>query len=180
MSFKASCSLNKSTAPDFREFYDSVVTPQLFLSLNPGLVRIEELSSGKYLGYLKPIQFPGMKVTSIVEFDVSFSERELIVSCIQGSIKQSYEGNKVFAKLLSRLIPDVCSSNRITYDIKTDRLINEANLSVSFQLPPWLPLPADVIEKRGSDAIQSNISTDLENMLDAVFEKYESWLEQQI
>lgn len=87
-------------------------------------------------------------VDFVVEKDAENSE--LRVSCLEGGMKQSYEGNPFFANILSKLVPNVRSTNVFKFERSTCELSNTAVLEIEFFLPNWFPLAAEPVEKVGS------------------------------
>ena len=102
--FKATHSVVRKVPNGFSTFYERPETPQVILSLNPGLIRIEPITESVYMGYLAPIEFPGLRIKSIVRFDVTFKDKILEVNCREGALQQNYEGNKLFVSAVSKLV----------------------------------------------------------------------------
>ena len=162
------CNINCN---DFMTWFSKDYRPQEILELNPGIVKIIKLDSNKYKGYLSPMKFPGLVITSIVEFDTFFDGNRLEVNCFDDSLVQEYQGSKLLISIISKLVPKVKSTNVLTIN-NNNELINEATLNVIFSIPNWFPFKKDVLEDKGSEAFAKNIESDLNNLLDKIILVY--------
>jgi hypothetical protein len=176
--FRAEHSVTRRVSNQFEKFFNLPSTPLTILSLNPAFEKLSnEPGSNIYTGYLAPIQFPGVSMRPVVDFIVEYDTSSLTVTCIEGGMRQSFEGNEFFANLLSKLIPDVRSCNKFKFEKSTSELSNIAWLEIELDLPSWFPIPAEPVQKRGSAVIQKNIETDLNALIDKVLKKFEQFEE---
>jgi len=162
------CNINCN---DFKEWFNNSNRPQEILELNPGIEKMIKTDNNKYKGYLSPIKFPGVMITSIVEFDTRFEDNRLEVNCFDDSLVQEYQGSKLLISIISKLIPKIKSTNILTIDTNNE-LINEATLNIMFSIPSWFPFKKDVLEEKGSEAIGANIESDLNKLLDKIILVY--------
>ena len=154
------------SSTEFEVWFNSDNIPVKLLHANPGILRSKKLDSNKYLGYLAPINFPGIVIKSVVIFDTIFEKNIFTASCSQKGLNQTIEGNPLFVKLVSKLLPTVTTKNVCKYDSSNKQLINEASLDIFLSLPAWFPIPPQPLESAGSRAIQIGIDRDMAMFLD--------------
>ena len=147
---------------------------ETILKANPGLTTIEKIADDVYEGKLSPLQFPGLKVIPSIRFLCKYENNGFEVQCTEDSLQQEYEGSKLFASWLSKILPKVASTNRCSVDPEKSSLINEASLEIKFNLPTWFPIPAHIIDEKGSAVIQQGLDKDLTLLLDNIFKEYEN------
>lgn len=147
----------------------------LILSLNKGIERVEMVDNDIYRGYLAPLEFPGIKMTNSIDFKVNYTKgKRLTVSCTgNDALKQEYEGPARLIKLISNLIPEVRSTNVLEYDDTTIR--NSATLEIEFPIPQLFPIPSNILEERGSEAIQKGVDRDLDGLVNGVLVAAVEW-----
>jgi hypothetical protein len=162
------CNINCN---DFKAWFSDSNRPQEILELNPGIEKMIKLDNNKYKGYLSPIKFPGLLITSMVDFDIYFDGSRLEVNCFDDSLVQEYQGSKLLISIISKLIPKVKSTNILTINEANNELINEATLNIIFSIPSWF-VKKDVLEAKGSEAIGENIESDLNKLLDKIILVY--------
>ena len=51
-------------------------------------------------------------------------------------------------------------------------LTNEAVLTICFEVPDLFPIPVRMIESKGSHAVQSGITRDMEKLVSAVIDRF--------
>jgi hypothetical protein len=163
------CNINCN---DFKEWFSNSNRPQEILELNPGIEKMIKLDNNKYKGYLSPIKFPGLLITSMVDFDIYFDGSRLEVNCFDDSLVQEYQGSKLLISIVSKLIPKVKSTNILTINEANNELINEATLNIIFSIPSWFPFKKNILEAKGSEAIGENIESDLNKLLDKIILVY--------
>jgi hypothetical protein len=180
ITFKANQKLHQEVDPtlsaSFTRWFRDPSSLEIILKCNPGLASIEKKSHQKYFGMLSPLEFPGVTVRSSMEFDCRTNENpiEYIISCNEDSMKQEYEGNPLFASWLAKLLPKVVSSTKFFYDEHHHQLINDASLTISFQLPSWFPIAPSIVEQRGSATIEKNMQRDMQQVLSNVVQQFEN------
>ena len=155
----------------FSTWFSDKKRPIEVLNLNPGICKIMKIDDNKYQGYLNPITFPGLSITSVVTFDTVFDGKRLEVNCFDDSLVQEYQGSKLLIALVSNLIPKIKSTNILSIN-DDNYLINEATLNIYFTIPKWFPLKKEILEEKGSEAIGKNIESDLNNLLDKIIEVF--------
>lgn len=165
---------SSTTIDEFRDWFRKSTTIDEVLHSNPGLSSIEKIGQNKYIGRLTPLQFPGLVVKAIVEFDCIFEKDTLEVKCVKDSMKQEYEGSKLFASWISKLMPKVVSTTQFKINEEARMFVNDASLEISFGLPGWFPIPADIIQDRGSAIIKASMQKDMETVVSRVIEAFES------
>ena len=123
---------------------------------------------------LAPLSFPGLRISSTVLFDISRDARDgsISVVCSDGSLKQTYDGNSVFVNLVSKLQPNVQSTNTCGLDLASRSLYNSASLTISFEVAPWFPVNGEMLEKGGSAAIGAGIEKDLDAFVADVLKRF--------
>lgn len=176
-----SLSVQSIAINDFENWFSDPKRPLQIIRLNPGLKKVEILEDDNNnnnksniicRGYLKPIQFPGLAITSTVDFQTYFNGTSLSIRCEEGSVKQSFEGNKFLAKIVSALVPNVESENTIFIDKETNSICNKASLQIKFSLPSWFPINEDAVRNGGSDSLQKSMNSDLDGLLDSILNLY--------
>ena len=176
ISFKASKSVSRPIPSDhpnsFPSWFARDSTPATILSLNPGLDRVEQITSTCFKGYLAPIRFPGVTVRSIIDFQVNREDSRIDVICEQGSLQQTFEGPKVFVAIVSKLLPSVASRTSFILNMKEAVLTNQAELEICFAIPSWFPLNPKSVEEGGSKTIQTSMEKDLDGILDKIITEY--------
>lgn len=186
--FKASRTLQKLVKADsqtFRSWYEEEGSPLRLLKLNPGIEEIEISRdvTTRWRGYLAPQSFPGgVKLRSVVDFDVSFDKKTLSVNCTDGALKYEFEGPfPPLVRMLSALMPSVETTNILTLEEQKGYplLVNSASLLVKFSLPNFFPIPMSAVESGGSMAMQKTIDSDLSKFLENVINEYNRDLSQQ-
>ena len=171
--FRASKSVSRSIPSNsFSSWFAKDTTPATILSLNPGLDRVEQISAGRFKGYLAPIRFPGVTVRSILDFQVHQEDLRIDVTCEQGSLEQSFEGPKVFVGIVSKILPSIASRTSFILNTNEAMLTNQAQLEISFNVPSWFPLNQQSVEESGSKTIQSSMEKDLDGILDKIISEY--------
>lgn len=165
--------LQPGVEASFSTWFRRPETVEIILKANPGIVSTEKLNDDMYEGKLSPLQFPGLKVIPTIRFLTKFDGRGLEVSCSQDSLQQEFEGSKLFASWLSKLFPQVTSCNKCNYDETINELSNEASLEIKFNLPAWFPIPAQIIDEKGSAVIQQGLDKDLTILIDNVIKEYD-------
>ena len=174
--FRASKSVSRSIPSDhhssFASWFAKSSTPATILSLNPGLDRVDQISSSSFKGYLAPIRFPGITVTSIIDFNVHQEESQIDVVCDKGSVQQSFEGPKALVAIASKFLPNIAS--RTSFILNTDEAIltNQAELEICFAIPSWFPVNPQSAEESGSKTIQSSMEKDLDGILDKIISEF--------
>ena len=113
-------------------------------------------------------------ITLVVDFDCSFNGETVEFYSSEDSVKMSYEGSQVLASVASSLIPIITSRSIISVD-SLGELRNTANLSISFSLPSWFPIPQQQVESNGSQVIQTTMKADLDKLLDNILLEYVAW-----
>ena len=141
--------------------------------MNPGLVKIEELEQGRYRGHVTPLQFPGVTITSVIDFLVKHENSSLDMECVDDAIKMSYSGSEVLAKLIRAIVPIVSSHSTIRVDDESGDLVNDAALEIGFDLPNFFPLPKSRIESSGSVVIQKSLADDLQTLSNNIMQAYD-------
>mmetsp|Transcript_23950 Transcript_23950/g.33070 ORF Transcript_23950/g.33070 Transcript_23950/m.33070 type:complete len:212 (+) Transcript_23950:95-730(+) len=158
----------------FEIWFQQPSTAQTILDLNPALVKVEKISEKQYKGFLAPLQFPGVSVTSVVDFEVTSdpSNSSVAICCDASSVSQIVEGNKFFADILSKLTPAIKSSSVYTFDQKSGKLTNSIDLAICFDLPNWFPIPNAVVEESGSRLISNQNEKDFDDMFSGLKAMY--------
>jgi hypothetical protein len=163
---------------NFLAWFSRPETPLEILALNPGFEKVERLSDTVCRGYLTPILFPGLSITSVVDFNVTFNGRVLTLNADGSSMKQTLDGSPILKAFMSRLpLPSVKSTSVIAASDSDEFLTNRAELEISFPYPDWFPIPANMIEQKGSETIQSKIITDLDDLFKNILDCHERWLQ---
>ena len=147
----------------------------LILSLNKGIERVEMVDNEIYRGYLAPLEFPGIKMTNSIDFIVHYTKgKRLTVSCTgNDALRQEYEGPPRLIKLISNLIPEVRSTNILEYD--DTNITNKATLEIEFSIPQLFPIPSNILESKGSEAIQKGVDRDLDGLVQGVLAAASEW-----
>lgn len=158
----------------FNTWFCQDSTPLSILRLNPGLEKIEDLGSQRFRGYLKPIAFPGLRVTSIIDFETTFDLNKFEVACNDGAIKQTFEGNTIFIKIFSGLAPAVISKTIWFVDPESGSLNNRSELQIRFGVPSWFPFDASNSQRDGSSVLQKSLEADINILLDRIVNLYRS------
>ncbi|KAJ1438401.1 hypothetical protein B484DRAFT_444597 [Ochromonadaceae sp. CCMP2298] len=161
-----------TSSKGFSSWFAQPNTPYKILRCNPGIIDISMLEGGKVEAALTPLNFPGVVVSSIVNFDMEFDGKRFAAYCRPDSIVQKYTGNEYFANILQKVLPRIESCTVITYDEQSATLTNQADLAISFDLPDWFPIPAGRISSSGSASIDKNLETDINALLDKLLELY--------
>lgn len=161
-----------SEAERFADWFSQPTIPLEILQLNPGFDRIEALPNEAYRGYLAPLRFPGIAITSIVDFDTSFNGTSLDVQCREGALKQSFQGSKFLESIISRLLPSIQSRSITSFDRDDCCVSTKAELAIGFPVPSWFPLNVEAVEKGGSETIQASMDKDLNGFLDKIVAEY--------
>lgn len=176
VTFKAKAILKKPIhlTNDFKVWFASKDTPLRILSLNPGISKIEIIDDSQYNAYLSPLQFPGISITSIMDFNVAFDGSSLEVKCNDDNLKQEFQGSKVLKNLISRLLPKVNSYSKFFIDEENRNLVNDAMLEIKFGLPKWFPFKKETIEKNGSETIQKQLENDMKTVMSEIIKSYEA------
>lgn len=159
----------------FSEWFSREEIPLEILKLNPSLEKIETLDNKQLRGYLKPIKFPGISVTSVIDFETNFEQNNFEVVCNEGAIKQSFEGNKILISLFSTLSPVVVSKTTWFVDVENGSLGNDSNLQIRFGIPSWFPFDVNNSEKEGGSVIQKNLESDVKELSDRILNLYRNW-----
>jgi hypothetical protein len=141
----------------FSRWFAQEDTPLEIIKLNPGLEFIEVISKERFKGHLKPLKFPGLSVSSIIEFQTTSQESKFEIICNEGAITQIFEGNMLLVKIFSAL----------TFDAETECICNESNLEIRFGVPSWFPFDRDASQTQGSSVIQQSIEKDIEELTHA-------------
>lgn len=162
-----------TTLDDFQTWLMRADTVETILRSNPGLEKVDRIDDQRFMGRVSPIEFPGLTVRTSVEFDCVSDDNRLEVTCRDGAVTQEFEGNKLFASRVSKLLPKVTSSTIFEVDSEA-HFVNRASLEIAFALPSWFPIPAEVIEKRGSASIQQSMLKDMTSVVDKVLDVYQS------
>ena len=158
----------------FNTWFCQDSTPLSILRLNPGLEKIEDLGSQRFRGYLKPIAFPGLRVTSIIDFETTFDLNKFEVACNDGAIKQTFEGNTILIKIFSGLTPAVTSKTIWFVDPESGSLNNRSELQIRFGVPSWFPFDASNSQRDGSSVLQKSLEADINILLDRIVNLYRS------
>ena len=165
---------------DFKAWFNRADTPEQILKMNPGLVRIERLpnpsstsSVQPYRGHVSPLEFPGLTVSSVIDFGVDVTPTQMSFECSEDAIKLEFKGSAILARVVSSIKPVVTSHSILTLSESTGELTNDVSLSIAFPLPDWFPLPRDNIESAGSAIIQTNIVRDAEALVNNILAEYE-------
>lgn len=164
----------RSTLTQFYRWFRDEQSMDKILKCNPGLNSIEKLEGTRYIGSISPLHFPGVTVKSRMTFDCMRNEQNaIIVRCLEDSMQQEYEGNKLFASWLEKLLPTVTSSTEFGVDEEQLILFNNSTLQIAFALPRWFPVPADIIEQKGSVIIRDNMKRDMDKVISNIIDLYE-------
>ena len=178
ISFDVKISTSKALQPNgidpiaFKAWFSQDSIPLSILKLNPGLEKVEELGSQRYRGYLKPIAFPGLRVTSIIDFETSFDPNKFEVACNDGAIKQTFEGNKILIKVFSGLTPGVISKTIWFVDPESGSLGNLSELQIRFGVPSWFPFDASNSQRDGSSILQKSLEADIDVLVNRIVDLY--------
>ena len=177
ITFKATAGIRQqiSDVASFSTWLANPTTVLEILSLNPGLVKVEELlelGQGRYRGHVTPLQFPGITISSVIDFMVEHDSSSLDMECVDDAIKMTYAGNEVLAKLIRGIVPIVSSHSTIRIDEGSGELVNVAELMIAFDLPDFFPLPKYSIESKGSSIITKNLADDLQTLSDNIIKAY--------
>ena len=156
----------------FERWFKNQETPLTILSLNPGLVKVEKVSESEFKGYLKPIQFPGALVKSIVGFNVISSDTSVSVVCKEGSVQQEIEAPAFVKKMMLSLLPDITSSTTFCFDAEQATLSNNAQLQIKSTIPSWFPINKEAAERGGSEAVQKSMDADMNGLLDRILDRF--------
>eukprot|EP01036_Dinobryon_divergens_P026004 gene26004-34605_t len=144
------------------------------MRLNPGLEKIDDLGSQRFRGYLKPISFPGLRVTSVIDFETTFDLNKFEVACNEGAITQTFEGNIILIKIFSGLTPAVISKTIWFVDTESGSLSNRSELQIRFGVPSWFPFDVNNSQRDGSSVLQKSLEADITILLDRLVNLYRS------
>lgn len=146
----------------FDEWFKTIDEREL-AALNPGIVKIDPIDDPLrphlFLGTLSPLQFPGLRIESTVEFGIVKDDASMIITCSEGSLKQMLHGNPFFAGVVGKLLPTVISRNE--FRVSPEGLVNDASLTIQFYISGGFPVNAEMLERGGSNAIGQGIDKDL-------------------
>lgn len=158
---------NSSEADSFHRFFSQKDKALRILSLNPGLDKVEKISDNLYRGYLSPITFPGLSMTTVIDFDVETVQKDRLVAKVdRGSITQKYKGLKFLVDVFSKLpSSEVESSSTTIFERKNKTLRNSADLKVYVTLPSWFPFPLASITESGTLTVQKKIMKDVDKFM---------------
>jgi len=169
--------------PEFKAWFGKADTPEQILRLNPGLVRIEKLDTPSsssssssvvpYRGHVSPLEFPGLCVSSVIDFGVSATPTQMSFECSEDAIKLEFKGSAILARVVSSIKPVVTSHSILSLNEATGELSNDVSLSIAFPLPDWFPLPRDNIESAGSAIIKTNVVRDAEALVNNILGEFE-------
>ena len=174
ITFKANAGFRRplTDVTSFRQWMERPSTVLEILSMNPGLVQVEELAPGRYRGHVTPLEFPGVTITSVIDFLVKHDSNTLDMECVDDAIKMTYSGSEVLANIIRAIVPIVSSHSTIRIDDETGDLVNDAALMIGFDLPNFFPLPKSRVESSGSTVIQKNLADDLQTLSENIMKAY--------
>lgn len=158
----------------FNTWFSQDSTPLAIMRLNPGLEKIDDLGSQRFRGYLKPISFPGLRVTSVIDFETTFDLNKFEVACNEGAITQTFEGNIILIKIFSGLTPAVISKTIWFVDTESGSLSNRSELQIRFGVPSWFPFDVNNSQRDGSSVLQKSLEADITILLDRLVNLYRS------
>eukprot|EP01040_Poterioochromonas_malhamensis_P002427 gene2427-2578_t len=166
--------LSSTVYNNFETWFNSPETKEQILKANPGIEKIEKVQSdfNYYIADLSPIHFPGLLLKTRVKFQCLFDNNSLIVKCHDRNMERKYEGSRFFASIVSKLFPEVISTSSYGYIPERKLFFNNAELIINFHLPSWFPIGGEMVERKGSEAIQKGLVKDLQKTVDGVISMY--------
>lgn len=121
-----------------------------------------------------PTNFPGLKVIANNFFIVSSTPEYLSLELLNST--STAEGPPFLVRIYdaAQSKPPKTSSKNIVTIVETDekvRLNSEVSLQIEMEIPSWVPIPAGVLERKGSEALEKMMETDVKPKLDGLRDK---------
>jgi len=165
-------------AKGFQKWFQKKDIAYKILSVNPGLLKVDIISSKLYRGHLSPVTFFGVQFFQTIDFDVFTNETALIVTTAsEDALQQTCKGSQFLVNIFNKIPPaKITSKTTLTTSCNEKGegvLTDYAELKVMIKLPSWSPIPAKLFESTGSKSISSKLSKDLTSFLDNIKKLYE-------
>ena len=133
-----------------------------------------------------PISFPGMLARSVTPIEISIDALTPRLTITSGQSKTVCEGGPEWARaFLARIADFATTSSSNLVSLRRDaagggggggaRVVSDVSLTVSVQLPDFLPLPISRLEKSGSESLQKLLEKDMAPALAKFTEGYVAW-----
>lgn len=162
----------------FQKWFQRPDIAYKILSVNPGLLKVDIISSRLYRGHLSPVTFFGVQFFQTIDFDVFSNETTLIVTTAsEDALQQTCKGSAFLVNIFNKIPPAKITSKTTLTTSRNEKgegvLTDYAELKVMIKLPSWSPIPPKLFESTGSRSISSKLSKDLSSFLDNIKKLYE-------
>lgn len=165
-------------AKAFQKWFQRPDIAYKILSVNPGLLKVDIISSKLYRGHLSPVTFFGVQFFQTIDFDIFTNATALIVTTAsEDALQQICKGSPFLVNIFNKIPPAKITSKTTLITSRNEKgegvLTDYAELNVMIKLPSWSPIPAKLFESTGSKSISSKLSKDLSSFLDNIKKLYE-------
>lgn len=161
-------------AESFGRFFRTEGAPAVFLEGTSSLASLERLGGDEYRARLEGLRFPGATVTPTVRFRVCESGGDCIRMEAVEATQEVSGSNPVSVRIVESVsgggLLRLASGNALTFAAAGEGRVElraRAHLELSFDLPRWVLLPTDLLERTGRRVLGAQLERDIPPTLDA-------------